>query len=104
MHLLLKDVLKSNEAPIEEIEDYFDRLNSNKEDLLRYMHDSFEYDKNTVYDEFKEQLVRDKKGCYERGLLWSGAHPVLPSYKQESIPRLISLNNATRTTRVDKRI
>ena len=104
VHLLLKDVLKSNEAPIEEIEDYFDRLNSNKEDLLRYMHDSFEYDKNTVYDEFKEQLVRDKKGCYERGLLWSGAHPVLPSYKQESIPRLISLNKATRTTRVDKRI
>lgn len=51
-----------------------------------HMHDSFEYDKNTVYDEFKEQLVRDKKGCYERGLLWSGAHPVLPSYKQESIP------------------
>ena len=54
--------------------------------------DSHEHDQKAVYDEFKEQLVRDEDGWYETGLPWRGNHPVLPSNKQESIRRLNSLN------------
>ena len=54
--------------------------------------DSHQHDQKAVYDEFKEQLVRDEEGWYETGLPWRGGHPVLPSNKQGSIRRLSSLN------------
>lgn len=53
--------------------------------------DSYEHDQKAIYDEFKEHLVRDEEGWYETGLLWRGAHPVLPSNKQGSIRHLGSL-------------
>ena len=38
--------------------------------------DSSEHDQLTVYNEFKEQLVRNKEGWYETGLPWRGNHPL----------------------------
>ena len=32
-------------------------------------------DQSTVYDEFKEHLVRSKEGWYETKLLWKANHP-----------------------------
>ena len=54
--------------------------------------DSSEHDQLTVYNEFKEQLVRNKEGWYETGLPWRGNHPPLPSNKDGSLRRLSSLN------------
>ena len=54
--------------------------------------DSSEHDQQTVYSEFKEQLVRNKEGWYETGLPWRGNHPLLHSNKQGSLRRLYNLN------------
>ena len=48
-------------------------------------------DQECVYQEFKEQLVRNPEGWYETGLLWKGNHPPLPSNKCGSLKRLDSL-------------
>ena len=54
--------------------------------------DSSEQDQLTVYNECKEQLVRNKEGWYETGLPWRGNHPPLPSNKDGSLRRPSSLN------------
>ena len=54
--------------------------------------DSAEHDQLAVYNEFKEQLVRNNEGWYETGLPWRGNHPSLPSNKQGSLRRLTGLN------------
>ena len=48
-------------------------------------------DQESVYDEFKEQLTRNKAGWYETGLPWRGNHPELPYNKEGSLRRLVSL-------------
>ena len=42
---------------------------------------------STVYDEFKEQLVKSKEGWYETKLLWKVNHPELPNSKGGSLGR-----------------
>ena len=54
--------------------------------------DSAEHDQLAVYNEFKEQLVRNNRGWYETGLPWRGNHPFLLSNKQGSLRRLTGLN------------
>ena len=53
--------------------------------------DTTEHNQQTVYSEFKEQLVRDKEGWYETGLQWQGNHPPLPTNKKGSLRRLGNL-------------
>ena len=48
-------------------------------------------DQDLVYEEFKEQLLRDPEGWYESGLLWKGNHPPLPNNKPGSLKRLVNL-------------
>ncbi|XP_068707690.1 uncharacterized protein [Montipora foliosa] len=48
-------------------------------------------DQDLVYEEFKEQLLRDPEGWYETGLLWKGNHPPLPNNKPGSLKRLENL-------------
>ena len=48
-------------------------------------------DQDFVYEEFKEQLLRDPEGWYETGLLWKGNHPPLPNNKPGSLKRLENL-------------
>lgn len=48
-------------------------------------------DQECVYQEFKEQLVRNQDGSYETGLLWKGNHPPLASNKNGSLKRLDNL-------------
>lgn len=50
-------------------------------------------DQGSVYDEFKEQLTRDRAGWYETGLPWRGNHPPLPNNQAGSLRRLASLTN-----------
>jgi hypothetical protein len=50
-------------------------------------------DQHSVFDEFKEQLIRDPAGWYETGLPWRGNHPVLPNNEVNSLRRLASLTN-----------
>ena len=50
--------------------------------------DTAEHDQRSVYEEFKEQLVRSSEGWYETGLPWRGNHPPLPSNKEGSLRRL----------------
>ena len=50
--------------------------------------DTAEHDQGSVYEEFKEQLVRSSEGWYETGLPWRGNHPPLPSNKEGSLRRL----------------
>ena len=45
-------------------------------------------DQETVYSEFKEQLMRNPAGWYETGLPWRGKHASLPNNKQGSLRRL----------------
>ena len=60
--------------------------------------DTSEHDQESVYSEFKEQLVRSPEGWYETGLPWRGNHPPLPSNKEGSLRRL---NNLTRKLSCD---
>ena len=48
-------------------------------------------DQSTVYDKFKEQLVRSKGGWYETKLPWKANHPELPNNKEGSLGCLNSL-------------
>ena len=48
-------------------------------------------DQNSVYKEFKEQLVRSSDGWYETGLMLKGHHPPLANNKQGSLKRLDNL-------------
>ena len=67
------------------------------------LEDTAEYDQNTVYAEFKEQLTRDPSGWYETGLPWKGNHPDPPSNKQGSLNRLRSLlRKLKRTSNIEK--
>ena len=43
------------------------------------LEDRPENDQETVYAEFREQLVQSQEGLYETGLPWKGNHPTLPS-------------------------
>ena len=42
------------------------------------LEDRPENDQETVYAEFREQLVRSQEGWYETGLPWKGNHPPPP--------------------------
>ena len=53
--------------------------------------DTAEHDQGSVYNEFKEQLVRSPEGWYETGLPWRGNHGPLPSNKEGSLRRLNNL-------------
>ena len=67
------------------------------------LEDTAEYDQNTVYAEFKEQLTRDPSGWYETGLPWKANHPDPPSNKQGSLNRLRSLlRKLKRTSNIEK--
>ena len=67
------------------------------------LEDTTEYDQNTVYAEFKEQLTRDPSGWYETDLPWKGNHPDPPSNKQGSLNRLRSLlRKSKRTSNTEK--
>ena len=48
-------------------------------------------DPESVYDDFKEQLVRRNDGSYETGLIWKVGHPSLPNNKSGSLARLSGL-------------
>ena len=51
-------------------------------------------DQGVVYEEFKEQLRRSKKGWYETGLPWKGNHPTLPNNKEGSLVRKLEKNGS----------
>ena len=53
--------------------------------------DTMENDQNVVYDDFKEQLVRNPSGYYEVNLPWKANHPKLPTNEAGSRRRLTSL-------------
>ena len=55
------------------------------------LEDRPENDQETVYAEFREQLVRSQEGWYETGLPWKGNHPPLPNNKTGSLQRLSNL-------------
>ena len=48
-------------------------------------------DQDLVYEEFKEQLVRNPEEWYETGLLWKGNHPPLLDNQHGSLRRLQNL-------------
>ena len=48
-------------------------------------------DPESVYDDFKEQLIRRDDGTYETGLIWKVGHPSLPNNKSGSLARLSGL-------------
>jgi hypothetical protein len=45
-------------------------------------------DQQSVYEEFKEQLISRPDGSYETGLPWRGCHPPLPNNELGSLRRL----------------
>ncbi|XP_028412468.1 uncharacterized protein LOC114535296 [Dendronephthya gigantea] len=53
--------------------------------------DAKENDQHSVYEEFKEQLVRNPAGYYETNLPWKPNHPPLPTNKAGSRRRLTTL-------------
>ena len=48
-------------------------------------------DQHVVYEEFAEQLTRNKDGRYETSLLWKAGHGSLPTNERGSLKRLNSL-------------
>ena len=48
-------------------------------------------DQHVVYEEFAEQLTRNKDGRYETSLLWRAGHSSLPTNESGSLKRLDSL-------------
>ena len=48
-------------------------------------------DQAAIYEEFKEQLIRNDEGWYETGLLWKPRHAQLPNNKMGSLGRLSNL-------------
>ncbi|XP_028415553.1 uncharacterized protein LOC114538695 [Dendronephthya gigantea] len=55
------------------------------------LEDTSENDQDTVYEDFKENLVRNPEGWYETNLPWKPSHPNLPSNETGSQRRLKSL-------------
>ena len=53
--------------------------------------DTSEEDQDPVYQDFKEQLVRDPAGWYEAALPWKTEHPKLPTNEKGSLRRLDNL-------------
>ena len=53
--------------------------------------DSVDNDQNLVYDDFKEQLVRNPSGYYEVNLPWKANHSKLPTNEAGSRRRLTAL-------------
>ncbi len=45
-------------------------------------------DQSSIYEEFKEQLVRSPEGWYETGLPWRANHPLLQNNERGNIRRL----------------
>ena len=74
--LCVLDVLGLEDKPNEDQSTVYDEF---KEQLVRSK------------DEFKEQLVRSKEGWYETKLPWKANHQELPNNKEGSIGRLNSL-------------
>ena len=62
------------------------------------LEDRPEHDQQSVYAEFREQLVRSKEGWYETGLPWKGNHPNLPDHKEGSLRRLANLTRKLNKT------
>ncbi len=50
-------------------------------------------DQSSVYEEFKEKLVRSPEGWYETGLSWRANHPLLQNNERGNIRRLGNLMN-----------
>ncbi len=48
-------------------------------------------DQSSLYQEFKEQLIRSPEGWYETGLPWRANHPPLQNNERGSIRRLGNL-------------
>ena len=55
------------------------------------LEDTSEKDPNAVYDDFKDDLTRDKEGWYETSLPWKPHHPDLPTNERGSERRLVNL-------------
>ena len=55
------------------------------------LEDRQEGDQQVIYEEFAEQLTRNKDGRYETSLLWRPGHDPLPTNKRGSVKRLESL-------------
>ena len=53
-------------------------------------------DQHSVYEEFKEQLVRNPAGYYEANLPWKPNHPSLPTNEIGSRHRLTTLARTLR--------
>ena len=54
-------------------------------------------DPESVYDDFKEQLIRRDDGTYETGLIWKVGHPSLPNNKSGSLGVIIRIDVETGT-------
>ena len=55
------------------------------------LEDTSEKDPNAIYDDFKDDLTRDKEGWYETSLPWKPHHPDLPTNERGSERRLVNL-------------
>ncbi|XP_028413930.1 uncharacterized protein LOC114536783 [Dendronephthya gigantea] len=55
------------------------------------LEDPTEEGSQAIYDDFKDELTRDKEGWYETSLPWKSHHPHLPSNERGSIRRLNNL-------------
>jgi hypothetical protein len=55
------------------------------------LEDRQEGDQQVIYEEFAEQLTRNKDGRYETSLLWRPGHDPLPTNERGSLKRLESL-------------
>ena len=58
--------------------------------------DTHENDQQAVYQEFKEQLVRDEPGWYQTRLPWKGNHPPLLTNESGSKKRLEHLATSSK--------
>lgn len=75
--------------------DFYRTTQSDLENLCRLdvpgLADSMENDQSLMYEDFKEQLVRNPAGWYEINLTWKANHPTLLTNKAGSRRRLNSL-------------
>ena len=53
-------------------------------------------DQNAVYDDFREQLVRNPAGWYETNLPWKANHPDLSTNEAASRRRLTTLGEKSK--------
>ena len=61
------------------------------------MEDQPENDQQSVYTEFRKQLILSKEGWYETGLPWKGNHSTLPDNKKGTLRRLTNLTQKLKT-------